>query len=322
MPFGCRVRRTCVPAARTVARSVALPVVADAESGFGDIDNLRRTVREFEDAGIAGLHLEDQRPGVLKAVHVYIDGKGDAAAATGYARGDFTPVEVSELLSGSPADHAGLRKGDELVSIDALQVHSVPALLAYMQDQKGQPAILRVLRDGRILSVGVTPQLTDVDNLKAYRLGFQPVSPPVKVEQLSFSKSVAKSWEFTKQNSTLIKDVVKGMLQGHVSVKQLSGPVGIARMAGQAAEMEGWFPKFGLAAAISLNLGILNLLPFPILDGGMILFLLIESVLRHDINMLVKERIYQAAFVLILVFFAFVIFNDVTKLPIFSHLKP
>ena len=89
-----------------------------------------------------------------------------------------------------------------------------------------------------------------------------------------------------------------------------------------AAEMDGWFPKFGLAAAISLNLGILNLLPFPILDGGMILFLLIESVIRHDINMLVKERIYQAAFVLILVFFAFIIFNDVTKLPIFTHLKP
>jgi len=93
-------------------------------------------------------------------------------------------------------------------------------------------------------------------------------------------------------------------------------------MAGQAAQMKDWSSKFGFASAISLNLGILNLLPFPILDGGMILFLLIESVLRHDINMLIKERIYQAAFVLILVFFAFVMFNDVTKLPIFTHLKP
>ena len=77
-----------------------------------------------------------------------------------------------------------------------------------------------------------------------------------------------------------------------------------------------------MGASISLNLGILNLLPFPILDGGMILFLLIESVLRHSININVKERIYQAAFVVLLAFFAFVIFNDVTKLPIFAHLKP
>ena len=77
-----------------------------------------------------------------------------------------------------------------------------------------------------------------------------------------------------------------------LSVSQLMGPVGIARAAGEAAEMNGWMPKFGLAGEISLNLGILNLLPFPILDGGMILLLLIESVLRHDISLDVKERIY------------------------------
>jgi regulator of sigma E protease len=116
---------------------------------------------------------------------------------------------------------------------------------------------------------------------------------------------------------------VLGRLFTHkVSMAQLSGPVGIARMAGDAAETKGWLPKFGLAAAISLNLGILNLMPFPILDGGLILLLLIESVMRRDISMNVKERIYQAAFVVLMAFFAFVIFNDVSKLPIFAHLKP
>ena len=93
-------------------------------------------------------------------------------------------------------------------------------------------------------------------------------------------------------------------------------------MAGEAAEMKGWYPKFMLAGEISLNLGILNLLPFPILDGGMILLLLIESLLGHDISVNVKERIYQAAFVVLMAFFAFIIFNDVTKLPVFSHIKP
>ena len=72
---------------------------------------------------------------------------------------------------------------------------------------------------------------------------------------------------------------------------------------------------------ISISLGVLNLLPFPILDGGMIFFLLIESLIRRDININVKERIYQVAFVLIVALFAFLIFNDMTKLPFFEHLK-
>ncbi len=139
---------------------------------------------------------------------------------------------------------------------------------------------------------------------------------------LCLTKAVSKSTAFCKDKSLLIVEVLERLLTHKVSVSQLSGPVGIARMAGEAAEMKGWSPKFGLAAMISLNLGILNLLPFPILDGGMILFLLIESALRHDININVKERIYQAAFVVLVVFFAFIIFNDMTKLPIFTHLKP
>jgi regulator of sigma E protease len=100
------------------------------------------------------------------------------------------------------------------------------------------------------------------------------------------------------------------------------GPVGIAQAAGEAAETNGWYPKFGLAGMISLQLGMLNLLPFPILDGGMILLLLIESALRHDISLAIKERIYQAAFVVLMAFMAFTIFNDVSKLPLFMHVKP
>jgi regulator of sigma E protease len=190
-----------------------------------------------------------------------------------------------------------------------------------MQDQKGQPAILRVLRDGRILSVGVTPQLTDVDNLKAYRLGFQPVSPPVKVEQLSFSKSVAASWEFNKKSSLLIVDVIKGMFERHISVRSLAGPIGIGQIVHQAAQMPGLMPLIGTMASISINLAIFNLLPLPILDGGMIFFLLIESFMGRDFPMHIKERVYQVAFVCLVLFAAVVIFNDITKLPLFTKLK-
>jgi regulator of sigma E protease len=81
-------------------------------------------------------------------------------------------------------------------------------------------------------------------------------------------------------------------------------------------------PLIGLMSYISLNLGIFNLLPIPILDGGMILFLLIESVLGRDLNQQLKERVYQVAFVCILIFAVMVIFNDLTKLNLFTRLKP
>jgi regulator of sigma E protease len=139
---------------------------------------------------------------------------------------------------------------------------------------------------------------------------------------MTFGEAVNESRDFCATGSTMIIEVVQKLLTRKASVKQLAGPVGIAHAAGQAAQTKYWAPKFELAAEISLNLGILNLMPFPILDGGLILLLLIESALRHDISIVVKERIYQAAFVVLVMFFVYVSFNDVAKLSVFSHLKP
>ena len=232
-------------------------------------------------------------------------------------------VEVSLPVPNSPAAQAGLQPKDKVLSIDGLVIHSVPALLAYIQDQKGKPATLTILRHGQTIALPITPALMDDGTgSKSYRLGFEYVHPPVKVEQLSFGKAVKASWAFNKDKSLLIRDVIRGMFAHHISVRSLSGPIGIGQVVHQAVEMPGWMPIIGTMAYISINLGIMNLLPFPILDGGMILFLLIESVMRRDINQQIKERVYQVAFVCILVFAVMIIFNDLTKLPVFSHLKP
>lgn len=232
-----------------------------------------------------------------------------------------SPVQVSALVPDSPAEKAGLKPGDKVIRIDSVAVHSVPTLLAYMQDRKGQPATLTVLRDGKPMTLHVTPEMSNVDGSKAYRLGFQPVLPPVKVEQLSFPKAVAASWKFNRRSALLIKDVLTGMFERQISVKSLSGPIGIGQVVHQAAEMPGWMPLFETMAGISINLGMFNLLPFPILDGGMIFFLLVESLMRRDFPMHIKERVYQVAFVCLVLFAAMVIFNDITKLPFFAHLK-
>ena len=232
-----------------------------------------------------------------------------------------TPVKVLSLTPGSPAERAGLLPGDQIVSIDALQLHSVSTLLAYMQDRKGASAVLVVMRQDQPFTVDITPQLTDDGGSRAYRLGFYPLPPPVKVERLSFARSLAKSWEFTGKNSMLIKDVVKGMFVGHVSVRSLSGPIGIGEAVHEATEVPGWTPLVSTVAMISINLGMVNLLPFPILDGGMIFLLLIEGIFRRDLPMQIKERIYQVAFVCIVIFAAIVIFNDIAKLPFFVKMK-
>jgi regulator of sigma E protease len=238
-----------------------------------------------------------------------------------------TPVEVSSLESNMPAAKAGLQPGDKIASIDGLHLHSVTALLSFLQEDAGKPASLVVERSApngatQTVPIQITPELADSPGGKDYRLGFVAVQPPVKIERLPFDKAVVSSWEFNKKGSLLILEVLKRLFTRQVSVKSLQSPIGIGQQIHMAAQMPGWMPIISLMSLISLNLGIFNLMPIPILDGGMILFLVIETIMRRDVNQQVKERIYQVAFVCILAFFAFVIFNDLTKLNLFTKLKP
>jgi regulator of sigma E protease len=228
------------------------------------------------------------------------------------------PIKVQEVEPDTPAQRAGLRSGDAIESVDGHAFHTVTTLLAYMQTGAGQPLTLSVLRAGQRFKIIARPAKLDT----SWKLGFAVVPPSFRDQPLPLGKAFVKAADFCRDNSTLVMEILKRLFTHKMSVTEMQGPVGIARMAGEAAEMKGWLPKFDLGAEISLQLGLLNLMPFPILDGGMILFLLIESALRHDINLVIKERIYQAAFVVLMMFFVFIIFSDVTKLPMFTHLKP
>ena len=226
-------------------------------------------------------------------------------------------IVVEEVQPGTPAAQAGLHDGDAIELVDGHAFHSVNTLLAYMQYEQGKPLAMTVLRDGASLQMTATPTKDTM-----WRLGFYPKPTPMIDRPLPLTAAWGKSVKFFENNVLLVGDVLKGLFTHRLSVSQLMGPVGIAQVAGEAAEMKEWLPKFGLASEISLQLGVLNLLPFPILDGGMILLLLIESVIRQDISMTIKERIYQAAFVVLMAFFAFVLFNDVSRLGLFPHIKP
>jgi regulator of sigma E protease len=236
-------------------------------------------------------------------------------------RAQNMPVTVVEVVPDMPAARAGLKPGDQIEAIDGVEVHSVAMLLAYMQDQAGKPAQLEILRNGKAEALPVTPEQTTSDGTKGYRLGFTFVRPPVHVDRLPIGEAFAESAGENLKSALMIRDVLKGMAERRVSPKSLQGPIGIGQQVGMAARDSIW-TLLRLMAMISINLGIFNLLPIPILDGGMILFLLIESLIRRDINQQLKERVYQVAFVCLVVFAVMIIFNDVTKLPLFSKLKP
>ena len=233
------------------------------------------------------------------------------------------PIRVDTVADQTPASAAGIHEGDTFDSVDGHLFHSTESLVAYMQGRDGAPMQIVLDHNGKQNMVTIVPaRMDDASGGKAWRLGFIGTIPPYRVEQLSLPGALAESWKFNRANSLLILEVLKRVVTHKMSVNTLSGPIGIAKQTGMAVEMQGWQPILQLMTVISLNLGILNLMPFPILDGGLILFLLIESVLRRDIDMAVKERIYQAGFILILVFAAYVVFNDVSKLHLFAFHRP
>jgi regulator of sigma E protease len=233
------------------------------------------------------------------------------------------PITVHGVEPSMPAAKAGLKAGDKILSIDGQSLHSAPAILAYLQQVHGATVTLKIQSGNTVHEMQVTPKMADAgDGSKVYQLGFETEPPPFRVEKLSLPAAFIQSVKFNVKNSSLIVEVLRRMVTRHMAVQNLSGPIGIARETGLAATSPGWQPIIALMTVISLNLGIFNLLPIPILDGGVILLLLIESVLRHDLDYKFKERIYQGAFVLLLLFAAFVMINDITKLPILSKVKP
>jgi regulator of sigma E protease len=229
------------------------------------------------------------------------------------------PLVVSQIEPGMPAALAGVQVGDQIIAVNGEPMHSLRAVIAYLQQQGGTPLTLTVSRNGQELKVTATPVMDPGE--KRYRLGFG--AERYTVGGLPFWKALDKSIDQNKKYSLLIIDLVRQMLRNQASIKQMEGPIGIARAAGQVAQQPDWSIRLSFLALISLNLGIFNLLPIPILDGGLILMLIVESLLRRNISVRIKERIYQTAFVFLVLFAVVVIYNDIVKvMPGLSHRLP
>jgi regulator of sigma E protease len=219
---------------------------------------------------------------------------------------------VQDVQPDSPALAAGIRPGDEIVRVNGIDLRSSGSLQQIVQEITLDTFPITVLREGKEIELQVTPVVSGELGRKIIGINWYPTYPTVHVK-LGPLAAVQKSIESNKANAVLIFQVIGRLLKREASMKQLQGPIGIINYSGQAYQL-GFVTLLTFMALISLNLGILNIMPIPILDGGVILLLVIESLLGRDLSLRMKERIVQASVVFILMIMVIVLYNDVVKL--------
>jgi regulator of sigma E protease len=228
---------------------------------------------------------------------------------------DVNP-SIERVNPGEPAEKAGLQPRDIVVAVNGERVIIGRQLSEAISRNAGHPIELTILRNGEERRVSVTPERSGDRGLigitiKEATKSFQP--SPLEAIGLSVSRNI----EFGK----LIFKTLGGLFIGETSPRQLMGPVAIAQLSGEAAAAN-WIALFTLMASISLNLGLLNLLPIPVLDGGHIFIMALEGIARRDFSMAVKEKMFLAGFVLLMMLMVTVIYNDLTRISWIERLMP
>jgi regulator of sigma E protease len=223
---------------------------------------------------------------------------------------------VKSVNPGDPAERAGLKPGDQVIAVNGERVVTGRQLADAISRNAGHPVDLTLRREGREIHITVTPEKRGDRGLIGIQIGEATRSfKPGPLEAIALS--VRRNIEF----SGLIFKTIGGLFVGETSPRQLMGPVAIAQLSGESAQM-GWIALLTLMASISLNLGLLNLLPIPVLDGGHIFIMALEGIARRDFSTQVKEKMFLAGFVLLMMLMVTVIYNDLTRISWVERLMP
>ena len=228
---------------------------------------------------------------------------------------DINPI-VSSVIAGEPAAAAGIKDGDVVLAVNGERMATREQLIDVISRSAGREIELTIQRGTEQVQIRATPaQRGDRGMLGVY------VTEPTRRFDPSALEAIQLSIERNIEFSGLIFRTLGGLFVGETSPRQLMGPVAIAQLSGESAEA-GWIALFTLMASISLNLGLLNLLPIPILDGGHILIMAVEGIARRDLSTAVKEKMLLAGFVLLMVLMVTVIYNDLTRISWIERLMP
>lgn len=223
-------------------------------------------------------------------------------------------IQLGSVEAGYPAEKAGLRKGDVLISVNGEPIHSQIKFQEITKNSNGKPLDIEFSRNGEVRRVRVEAIFAKLDGPARWMIGVMPQQKlNLVTTKLSFPDALAESVRQNKKGALLMVEFLKGVVQRRMSTKNLTGPIGIAQLSGEAAR-EGPSAFFMLMSMVSLQLAIINLLPIPIMDGGVILMLLVEMVMQRDLSLNVKEVVFKLGFVTIVALLAFAIYNDISKM--------
>lgn len=217
--------------------------------------------------------------------------------------------QIVQVVPGTPAERGGLRRGDVIVAVGGSRGLAQDEIIKRIRASGGSALELVVERDGVDTTISVTPE----GATGAATIGVSISPYEVRRVDPSLAQAIRMSGEQNWANAVLIGRTLKGLFTADTPVRQLVGPIGIAEMSGAASEV-GWTALFNLMAMISLNLGLLNLMPVPVLDGGHIAILAAEGLARRDFSVRVKERILMAGAAVIVLLMVTVLYNDFLRL--------
>ena len=223
---------------------------------------------------------------------------------------------VASILPGSPAEKAGLKPGDVIVKVDDTPVTFPTQLIDVVSKKANSPVTITIVRDGTARVVTLTPEL----NAGRGRIGINIGEDVIKIKPGPID-ALVMSFQRNYEMARLIFQTVGQLITRETSTRQLMGPLAIAQLSGESAAA-GWLPLFALMASISLNLGLLNLLPIPVLDGGHIFIMALEGLARRDFSVKVKEKMFLAGFAALLMLMVTVIYNDLTRIQMLQKFMP
>jgi regulator of sigma E protease len=232
---------------------------------------------------------------------------------------------IGGFVDGYPAKASGLAVGDKVVEIDREAIRTWKELTDALERSSGGEASFRVLRGDRELTFAVTPKTEegrDVfgQTVKVKRIGIIPNPEAVSFESYGLWSALQAAWTTEIELAGLTHKAIFYLVMGKLSIKNISGPVGIINMTGAAAKL-GLPYVIQLMAILSVSLAVINLLPIPALDGGHLIFLLVEGVIRKPVSLRVQEWLTQAGFILLLAFMAFILYNDLVNIQVIEKLK-
>jgi regulator of sigma E protease len=254
-------------------------------------------------------------------LHFTITPTYDERIGAGYAGwGQETDVEVAAVVEGMDAQKIGIRPGDIIISANGQPLRSTSKLNELDQNGNGAPVDIVYARRSKdqkdkieqTFHATVRPTRREGEGQDRWMIGVQ-LQPRLDVISLPLPQAFMEACRQNAQSAKLIFKFLEGMVERRMSPKSLEGPIRIAQFAGDAAR-EGPASFFGLMAAVSLNLAVFNLLPIPILDGGVMLLLFVEMLLRRDLDLRVREAVVRVGFVFLMMVVVFVLYNDISKI--------